>query len=438
MLEVREVRNARLPISGELVCIRHSGGMIVGVGKETSHQATHIDVQGLTVVPGLNAMHVHGRVPGQEHKEGWQHLSLTALYGGVVAVGDQPNDQPPCSTYGRFLRKVALIGAQPIRRRFYFGATESNFDDFFLVADHPLCGGLKIFMGSSEGVLLVSDPHIQLKWFHTVALKNKRTRRQTLALVHSVDEAIVRQNRDLFENPTVADHARIRTKESAIVSTERALWFQELTGCPLMILHVTTVEEAQMIKRAKQKGQEVYAEACPHSWVFTQEDLSKPDGARKKINPPSRGLEDREKYLELVCEPGVFDTIAPDHAPHTESEKSQKAYDKIPSGMPGLQELFPVAFTTLVKSGRMSLERFIELTSTNAARIFGLPNGRIEVGYAADLMFFDPDEQFVLRDEDMQSKCGWTAYHGMQVYGRPRMVMVGGVIEHNLLELLER
>jgi dihydroorotase len=248
-----------------------------------------------------------------------------------------------------------------------------------------------MFMGSSTGDLLVEHEADQRRVFSTCAELG------LLLAVHSEDEGLIRRNRVITAKPALADHNRIRSPEAAIISTRCALRLQEESGCRLLVLHVSTPKELDMIRQAKDQGQEVYAEICPHHWVFDDTILSGPRAGFYKVNPPLRSPAQRSRYLDLLITPGllftsgVVDIISPDHAPHTIEEKCRDNYDDVPSGMPGVQELFPLAWG-LVKCGVITMEHFIELTSTNAARLFGLPNGRLEPGYTADLAFFDPGE----------------------------------------------
>ncbi len=420
---MHEIRNARLP-DGRTVCIRHAGGRIISIGTETSPKAICLDAKGLWAVPALNLMHVHFRVPGGELKEDWETGSLAAIAGGVAVVGDMPNTKPSLTTAELFYRKIELIGAPRVRYMLWFGATARNAGEIRLVAGHPLLAGVKVFMGSSTGALLVDKLDDQRRVFELCVELG------LLLAVHAEDERVIQANRGQFPNPRTADHGRIRSIEAAVAATRQALALQAETGCRLLILHVSTVEEAELILDAKEQGQEVYAETCPHYWAFDDSMLSRPDGAFFKMNPPLRPASQRGRYLELLGREGVFDLIAPDHAPHTRVEKGAKDYDSVPSGIPGVQELFPLTLC-LVMRGVLSVERFIELTSTNAARLFGLPNGRLEPGYAADIVLFDPSKRTMLRHEDMRSKCGWTPYDGLDVYGVPQVVYVDGEVALN-------
>jgi dihydroorotase len=420
-----EIRNALLP-DGRRTCIKIAGDMIVGIDQSTSDRNSFIDVSGLQAVPALNLMHVHFRVPGGEHKEDWEHGTAAAIAGGVATVGDMPNTKPALTTAELLDQKIALVGHQDIRYRFWFGATADTRDQITLVADHPLVCGVKMFMGSSTGDLLVENERDQRHIFRCCARENM------FLAVHAEHEPTIRSNRILSSSPSVAEHNIIRSPEAAAASTELALAFQRRTNCPLLILHASTVEELEMIKQAKDRGRPVYAEVCPHHWLFDDQRLASEQGAFLKMNPPLRSVSQQNRYLELIAEPGVVDFIAPDHAPHTIEEKMASEYDHIPSGIPGVQELFPLAYN-LVRTGLITLKRFIQLTSTNAARVFGLPNGVIAPGYAADLVAFDPDEPVVIRNQDMKSKCGWSAYEGMEVYGAIKAVVVKGRVLLNRL-----
>jgi len=412
--------------TGGITDILIDGSKITRIGKGPSH-FEFINALGLLAVPGPIDPHVHFRVPGGKYKEDWKTGQMAALRGGVTTVFDMPNTWPPLTTAEGVKRKLGCI-TKPIMLnfRFWFGATSNNLVEIRKIANDSnlkqYIVGVKVFMGSSTGDLLVTDEKILRNIFRVCVECD------FVVAVHAENEEVIRRNRiDLSQQPLISDHSLIRDTESEVVSVVKALRLQKETGCKLYFCHLSTPEAVKLAKEAKDRGAEVYVEVSPHHLWLTDEKLLSFDGALFKINPPLRSRMQVERLREFLCEDGFIDTVGSDHAPHTLREKLDSFdYDQIPSGVPGVQTLLSLIFN-FVSEGRMSLERFIDLTSKNAARIFGLKGeGEIAVGNNANLVLIDPNREMSFSHGDMASKCKWTPYHGMKAKGVPVAVVSFG------------
>lgn len=377
----------------------------------------------LLALPGLIDPHVHFRVPGGEHKEDWQTGSSAALHGGVTTVFDMPNTDPALVDIDGIDKKVHLIGNPPIDYRLLFGATESNWWQIPYLADDERIAGIKIYMGSSTGNLLITSERALRDNFRVCALHN------VIASVHPEDEQLMRRLRkSIGREPTLADHCEIRSTEVEVSAIRTALRIQEETRCKLYFCHISTPEGLELIKEAKDRKMTVFAEVCPHHLYFSKEKLKGEDGAFYKMNPPLRTHEQMMKLRKYLCIPGYVDTVASDHAPHTIEEKRSEKFDSIPSGVPGVQTLFHLIYD-FVRKGEMSIGHFTDLTSRNAAKIFGLKEkGRIAPGADADIILVDTSAEAILDNSQMKTKCGTTPYEGMRLKGAPKIVVAKGNI----------
>lgn len=420
-----EIRNATLP-NGQKETILIGGSKIVVINKDVKYADTWIDGKGLLALPGLIDPHVHFRVPGGEHKEDWEHGVRAAIEGGVTTVFDMPNTNPPLTSASGIEAKERVIGEQDIDYRFWFGATNNNTHELKAIAHNPRIIGVKVYMGSTTRNLFLRDESSLLRVFATCA-KN-----DLVVSVHAESEwhirrniAKIRKDRDV----EISDHCVIRDTNVEVYAVRRALRLQKKTHCRLYFCHLSTPEAVELVISAKERGGTVYAEVCPHHlWLSDEQLLGEgPSKYFYKVNPPLRSKKQMEKLRQYVCE-GLVDTIGSDHAPHTREEKMNKNYGDIPSGVPGVETMLPLIFQ-FVAEGKMSVRRFIELTSANTADIFGLEHkGKIEAGYDADIVLLDPNAEVQFRHQDMQTKCGWTPYVAMRAKGSPKFVISRGKI----------
>lgn len=410
------------PLSGQKTAVTIKGEKIIRVGDELPG-FNYLDGNGLLIVPGIIDPHVHFRTPGGEHKETWKTGAKAAVLGGVTTVFDMPNTDPPLTTEKRIDEKICLIEKQKadINYRLWFGATPDNHDEMRRALMRKKVCGVKAYMGSSTGNLLVADDSSLRKIFALCAGMD------AIVGLHAEDEKLIKANRVyLKRDPFVCDHGKIRNIEAEVSAVRRALRLQRETGCRLYFCHLSAPESVEMVKNEKDRGAKVYVEACPHHFRLSDDQLFGRNGSFFKVNPPLRAIAQSKRLRELILRDGYIDCIGSDHAPHTIEEKRITQYDKIPSGLPGVQTIFPLLFD-LVAKGKMKLDHFISLTSGNAASIFRLgTKGAIAPGFDADFILAAPNRKIVLNHNDMASKCGWTPYHYWSMIGRPEWVVVGG------------
>ncbi|MEO1293012.1 MAG: dihydroorotase [Pseudomonadota bacterium] len=372
-----------------------------------------IDCAGLHILPGVIDSQIHFREPGAEAKEDLETGARAAVLGGVTAVFEMPNTSPLTVTPEALADKVARGRARmACDFAFYYGATAENADDLAEAERLEGSAGIKMFMGSSTGNLLVSETeHVRR------VLANGRRR----VAVHSEDEERLKERAGLRRRGDPSSHPEWRDPEAAWMNTERLIGLARETGRRVHVLHISTADELPLLAAHKDL---ITAEATPHHLTLDGDEAYARLGTYVQMNPPVRGADHRDAILEAVRQ-GVIDVLGSDHAPHLRAEKD-KPYPDSPSGMPGVQTLVPVMLDH-VTSGRISLARFVDLTSHGPQRIFGIAGkGRIAVGYDADFTVVDLNERRSIEDDWIASKCGWTPYAGMAVTGWPKGTVIRG------------
>ncbi|HAJ46340.1 MAG TPA: dihydroorotase [Alphaproteobacteria bacterium] len=389
--------------------IAHLGTLAPGAARET------IACHGLTILPGVIDSQVHFREPGPTHKEDLETGSRAAVLGGVTAVFEMPNTNPPTTTAAALDEKLALArGRMWCDHAFYVGAEKGNAAALRDLEVRPGAAGVKVFMGSSTGNLLVDDDaHVR------EVLRNGRRR----VAVHAEDEArlIARKALALAGQPQT--HPVWRDAEAARLCTERLLKLARETRRRVHVLHVSTGDELPLLANAKDIAT---AETTPHHLTLTAPDCYERLGTYAQMNPPVRDKAHQDA-LWVGVRQGVIDVLGSDHAPHTHEEKD-KGYPNTPSGMPGVQTLVPVMLTH-VAAGRLSLERFADLVAHGPQRIFGLAGkGRIALGYDADFTIVDLKARRRIENRWIASRCGWSPYDGFEATGWPIMTMIRGRI----------
>ncbi|MEQ1943969.1 dihydroorotase [Mesorhizobium sp. VNQ89] len=381
-------------------------GRIAAIGDLAQASAGKtIDCRGLHVLPGVIDSQVHFREPGLEHKEDLETGSRAAVLGGVTAVFEMPNTNPLTSTEAALADKVGrATGRMHCDFAFWVGGTRENAKDVGELERLPGAAGIKVFMGSSTGDLLVEDDE-------GVASILRNTRRR--AAFHSEDEFRLRERLGERVPGDPSSHPIWRDEIAALQCTERLVRIARSARARIHVLHISTAEEITFLEGQKDVAT---CEATPHHLTMSADDYAKL-GTLLQMNPPVRDQRHREGVWHGISQ-GVVDVLGSDHAPHTLEEK-QKTYPSSPSGMTGVQTLVPIMLDH-VNAGRLTLERFVDLSSHGPNRIFGIARkGRIAAGYDADFTIVDMKRSETITNAQQGSKAGWTPYDGKKVTGWP-------------------
>jgi len=372
-----------------------------------------VDCSGLMVLPGVIDTQVHFREPGMEWKEDLQSGSLCAVMGGVTAVFEMPNTNPTTTVPDMLTDKLARAqNRMHCDHAFYAGATNENADILPEMERMLGCCGVKVFMGASTGSLLVADD----EGVERVLRAIKRR-----AAFHSEDEYRLAERRELAVEGDWTSHPHVRDAEAAIMSTKRLVRLARKTGKRIHVLHISTAEEMDFLAEHRDIAS---VEATPQHLTLEGPEIYERIKGRAQMNPPMRDARHRAGLWRGI-QRGIVDVIGSDHAPHTLEEKA-KPYPQSPSGMPGVQTLVPVMLDH-VNAGRLSIERFVDLTSAGAQRIFGIAGkGRMAVGWDADFTLVDMKRTETITDAWSASKSGWTPFDGMSVTGWPVGTIIRG------------
>ncbi len=388
-------------------------GRILALGSAASATADNVvDCDGLHILPGVIDTQVHFREPGLTHKEDLETGSRGAVLGGVTGVFEMPNTNPLTTTREAFEAKIAAgTNRMHCDFAFYVGGTHENVSELAELEKLLGCAGVKVFMGSSTGSLLVQDD------LGVEAILTAISRR---AAFHSEDEYMLEERKDLRVPGDPSSHAVWRSPEVAFNCTKRLIALARKTGKRIHVLHISTGEEIAYLANHKDVAS---VEVTPHHLTLDDTAYTRL-GTYVQMNPPVRDKSHQEKIWTGVAN-GVADILGSDHAPHTRSEK-EHAYPDSHAGMTGVQTLVPTMLNH-VNEGRLSLERFVDMTSAGPNRLFGIAGkGRIAVGYDADLTIVDLKRQETITNDWIVSRAGWTPYDGLTVTGWPVGTVVRG------------
>jgi len=390
-------------------------GRIVVLGDLGSAAAAEVfEAGGLHVLPGIIDTQVHFREPGGEHKEDLESGTRAAVMGGVTGVFEMPNTNPLTTTAQALADKIdRAAGRAWCNHAFYMGGTAENAAQMAELERTPGCCGVKVFMGSSTGNLLVeNDDDLREVLRHG-------TRR---IAVHAEDEPrLIERKKIAEERGDVHAHPDWRDGETAIRATKRLLRLVGETGRKVHLLHVTTAEEMELVADHKDL---VSVEATPQHLTLAAPDCYDRLGPFAQMNPPIREARHRDAIWRALDQ-GIVDVMGSDHAPHSAEEK-QQPYPNTPSGMPGVQTILPIMLNH-VAAGRLTLERLVDLMCSGPQRLFGIiGKGRIAVGYDADFTLVDLGQSRDITDDWIESKCGWTPFAGDTVTGWPRATIIAG------------
>lgn len=379
-----------------------------------------IDAAGKIVMPGVIDEHVHFRDPGLTHKGDMATESAAAAAGGVTSFVDMPNTNPPTVTIEAIEAKMERASqVATANYGFFIGATNANIDTL-LNADYSKIAGVKLFLGSSTGNMLVDTPTTIERIFREV---------NALIAVHAEDEATIAANRKALterygrELP-IAAHPVIRDHDACFIASSRAVKLARETGARLHVLHISTSDELRLFEPGPVNGKRITCETCPQYLVFTDE-MYQALGARIKCNPAIKRPTDRQDIL-FALNHDVIDTIATDHAPHLLSEKTGGALTAV-SGMPTIQYALPVMMD-MVREGLITPETLVTKMCHAPAELLHIDRrGFIRPGYYADLVIFDDDcEPYDITDATAIGRCGWTPYAGLQLNGKVEMTILNG------------
>lgn len=423
--------NFDLILSGATL-VNHDGRGIADVGVRDGRTAAigdlrqasagrRINGKGLHLLPGVIDSQVHFREPGNEHKEDLETGSLAAVMGGVTAVFEMPNTNPATTDAAALADKVRRATARMhCDFAFYVGAAVENASQLGELERLPGCCGVKLFMGASTGSLLVSEDEGVRQ-----VLRHGRRR----VAIHSEDQARMMERKHLALAEQVETHPVWRDAQSALLSTQRLLRIAREEHRRVHVLHITTAEEITLLGAHKDIAT---VEVLPQHLTLAAPEAYAELGTRAQMNPPIRDAVHRTGLWQGIAS-GIVDVLGSDHAPHTRQEKGLSAdstmrYPNTPSGMPGVQTLVPVMLDH-VAAGRLSLERFVDLTAHGPNRIFGIANkGRLAVGYDADYTLVDLKAEQMITDQMMAGRCDWTPFHGRKITGWPMGTIIRGQV----------
>ncbi|GAB4463498.1 MAG: dihydroorotase [Elainellaceae cyanobacterium] len=414
--------------------VRVESGAIAQIAPDISPAPgdTTLDASGLTLLPGAIDPQVHFREPGLEHKEDLFTASCACAQGGITSFLEMPNTRPLTITQDALDDKLRRASEKClVNYGFFIGATPENLPD--LRTANPVCG-IKVFMGSMHGPLLVNDDEaLERIFYRDLSDPNYGNR---LIAVHAEDMARILQRREKYAGVSdPAIHSVIQDNEAALIATKRALALSKKYQRRLHILHLSTGEEAELLRQDKPAW--VTAEVTPQHLLlntYAYETI----GTLAQMNPPLRSPQDNAILWQALMD-GVIDFIATDHAPHTLEEKAQ-TYPNTPSGMPGVETSLPLMLTQAAK-GRCTVAQVVNWMSTAVAKAYKIPNkGAIAPGYDADLVLVDLETYRPVRRETLKTKCGWSPFEGWELTGWPVVTIVGGqvVFDHGTLNTAAR
>lgn len=400
-------------------------GRIVEIGNSISMKSGNtkiIDADGSFLLPGMIDDQVHFREPGLTHKATIESESKAAVAGGITSFIEMPNTLPQATTIELLEDKFNIAeDTSWANYSFMFGGTNDNLEEILKV-DPLKVAGLKLFLGSSTGNMLVDDPKILEEIFSKTKL---------LISAHCEDETTIRKNLAKYEaeygeNIPIELHPKIRSEEACYISSSQAIKLAEKTGARLHVFHLSTEKETHLFNNKKPLAQKkITAEVCVHHLWFTEEDY-KTKGAKIKWNPAVKTEKDRDGLLKALLDDRI-DVIATDHAPHTLEEKNN-SYLKSPSGGPMVQHAL-VALLELHHKGKISLEKIVEKTAHNPAILFQIRDrGFIREGYKADLVLVDLNSPWMVKKENILYKCGWSPFEGATFKSRVTHTLVNGVL----------
>ncbi len=431
------IKNANIVNEGKIVQgdVMIEKDLIAEVGGSISVKSADtkvIDADGQFLLPGMIDDQVHFREPGLTHKATIETESKAAIAGGITTFIEMPNTVPQATTIALLEEKFSRAAETSwANYSFMFGGTNDNLEEILKV-DKTKVAGLKLFLGSSTGNMLVDDPNVLEKIFSKTDL---------LISVHCEDEATIKANlanyKEQFgDDIPIGMHPKIRSEEACYLSSSRAIELAKKTGARLHVFHLSTKKETALFDKKKPLSEKkITAEVCIHHLWFSEEDYAT-KGTHIKWNPAVKTSKDREGLLKALND-GRIDVIATDHAPHTLEEKNS-VYTEAPSGGPLVQHAL-VALFEMYHQGQLSLETIVQKTAHNPAILFEIKDrGYIRAGYKADLVLIDSNSPWTVSKENILYKCRWSPFEGRAFQSRVTHTLVNGVVAYENLKFPNR
>ena len=422
------IKNARIVNEGTTQHgdVLVENGLISKIGSSIVNDSVeNIDAQGKFLLPGVIDDQVHFREPGLTHKANILTESRAAVAGGITTFIEQPNTVPQATTQKLLQDKFDIAEKSSYTNySFMFGGTNNNLEEL-LKTNPKNVAGIKLFLGSSTGNMLVDNPEVLEKIFSSTKL---------IISVHCEDEGTIRKNTEHYKEIYGDDipielHPIIRSEEACYISSSRAIELAKKTGARLHIFHLSTAKEMELFRNdIPLEEKQITAEVCVHHLWFSDEDY-KEKGTFIKWNPAVKKASDREALWEALLNDKI-DVLATDHAPHTLEEKSNP-YTKAPSGGPLVQHAL-LALSEKVKEGVWSMEKLVEKACHNPAKIFQIEKrGFIREGYFADIVLLDDNKPQTVTRENVLYKCGWSPFEGTTFSSTVTHTFVNGVLMYN-------
>ena len=391
-----------------------------------------IDVDGKYVMPGIIDDQVHFREPGLTHKADIESESKAAIAGGITSFIEMPNTNPQTTTIEKLEEKFAIAADKAYANySFMFGGTNDNLEEILKV-DKNAVAGLKLFLGSSTGNMLVDDPEILEKIFSSTDM---------VISVHCEDEATIRNNMKIYTDKFGDDipikyHPIIRSEEACYISSSKAIELAKKTGARLHVFHLSTGKETKLFSnKLPLKDKKITAEVCIHHLWFSDKDYDT-KGTRIKWNPAVKTAKDREQLWKALLDDRI-DVIATDHAPHTSDEKNNN-YTNAPSGGPLVQHAL-VAMLEAYHAGKISFEKIVQKMCHNPAILFQIEKrGYIKEGYFADLVIVDLNNPWTVKKENILYKCGWSPFEGTTFKSRVTQTILNGQLVYNQSKISDK
>ena len=394
-------------------------------------QTERVEAEGKYLLPGLIDDQVHFREPGLTHKACIRTESRAAVAGGITSFIEMPNTNPQTTTREELDRKFAIADQDALANySFMFGGTNDNFEEIRNL-DTTQVAGLKLFLGSSTGNMLVDNEEVLRKIFSSTDL---------VISVHCEDEPTIRKNladhiEEYGDDIPIEKHPVIRSHEACYLSSSRAIALAKETGARLHVFHLSTAIETDLFDNSIPLAEKkITAEVCTHHLWFTADDYAE-KGTFIKWNPAVKNTEDREALWAALNDDRI-DVLATDHAPHTLEEK-QNLYTKAPSGGPLVQHAL-LALLTAAKQGKITLEKLVEKACHNPAILFQIAErGYVREGYHADLVLVDLNQQTTVKKEDLLYQCGWSPFEGTTFDATVEKTWVNGSMVYDQGKIME-